>query len=321
MNEWLGRPLRSVPSDCSSALGRDMRLFDKALTQSPKLVREFIEPMLTQCVVLNADRIAEDVHQHERIQHSNYPYCIPPWDGCFVEWNAPHIETPWQHGAIVGLAKSEEVEIWSRENPTADCKAERGFIFYPLMWTGTLGLKCRCDSIAVLTDRSGLVVWTGYQDADIERDGSAQPATFALGAYVLGVIGMAFTFCNCKNVKLREVTKRDEPSAKIKRRLHIPDVKRYTLYIDGINNNPLEGSGDQEHVDRRWHICRGHFAEYTAERPLFGKLIGKYWIPQHARGNRKVGVIEKDYAIKGEVQCETVTSDGCSESSCCAQKD
>ena len=45
------------------------------------------------------------------------------------------------------------------------------------------------------------------------------------------------------------------------------------------------------------HICRGHFATYSAERPLFGKYAGTFWIPQHTRGDPRVGFVEKDYAV------------------------
>jgi len=37
---------------------------------------------------------------------------------------------------------------------------------------------------------------------------------------------------------------------------------------------------------------------YTTEKPLFGKYVGNVWCPPHARGNKKMGVIKKDYKIK-----------------------
>jgi hypothetical protein len=47
----------------------------------------------------------------------------------------------------------------------------------------------------------------------------------------------------------------------------------------------------------RVHLCRGHFATYSPEAPLFGKYVGRFWIPPHARGDRSRGMIEKDYKI------------------------
>lgn len=273
-----------------------MRLFDKALTQSKTNVREAIEPDLRRCVVLNADRIAEDITQkNDRLSFADYPYCVPPWPICFVEWS----EGKFQFGAIVQDQSGDNLELLKTGLNCAE--AERGLMFMPMCWAGDLGFRCRGDLVGLATTRDGLVIATGIEDHITDGreplDGAALPSRFCADYYA-EVIGMAFTFANCRNVKLGDVTQRDEPVAKIRRRLHIPDVKRYTLYIDGKKNNPLQATGDSEHVDKRWHLCRGHFAEYTAERPLFGKLIGKFWVPQHQRGSKSVGVIEKGYAIK-----------------------
>lgn len=32
-------------------------------------------------------------------------------------------------------------------------------------------------------------------------------------------------------------------------------------------------------------------------RVLFGRFTGRFWFPPHVRGNKKKGIIEKDYAI------------------------
>lgn len=48
------------------------------------------------------------------------------------------------------------------------------------------------------------------------------------------------------------------------------------------------------------HICRGHFAEYGPEFGkglLFGRYAGRFYIPPHLKGDKKNGVVEKDYAI------------------------
>lgn len=48
----------------------------------------------------------------------------------------------------------------------------------------------------------------------------------------------------------------------------------------------------------RVHLCRGHIREYTEDRPLFGKYTGRFWIPPHVRGDKKQGVIHKDYEVE-----------------------
>lgn len=52
------------------------------------------------------------------------------------------------------------------------------------------------------------------------------------------------------------------------------------------------------------HVCRGHFAEYGPEFGkglLFGKHAGRFYVPPHLRGDKKNGIVEKDYQVgRGE---------------------
>jgi hypothetical protein len=60
--------------------------------------------------------------------------------------------------------------------------------------------------------------------------------------------------------------------------------------------------------DNRIHLCRGHFKEYTKERPLFGRITGRFWWQPSVRGNKEKGVVMKDYVVKtGAAQCRTTT--------------
>jgi hypothetical protein len=46
------------------------------------------------------------------------------------------------------------------------------------------------------------------------------------------------------------------------------------------------------------HIVRGHFAEYTEEAPLFGRVTGRFFRSIHTRGNADLGVKKPDYKVK-----------------------
>lgn len=48
------------------------------------------------------------------------------------------------------------------------------------------------------------------------------------------------------------------------------------------------------------HICRGHFRTYTGDAPLFGKYVGTFWVPAHARGDAKHGLTIRDYVVHPE---------------------
>lgn len=54
----------------------------------------------------------------------------------------------------------------------------------------------------------------------------------------------------------------------------------------------------------RIHFCRGHFKEYTADAPLFGKIIGLWWWQPHVRGRSRDGIVIKDYEINGNQSSE-----------------
>jgi hypothetical protein len=73
----------------------------------------------------------------------------------------------------------------------------------------------------------------------------------------------------------------------------------HTLKIPGVSevlHYARENNGDVS-VDghKRLHICRGHLATYTSEKPLFGHFIGTVFRQPHWRGAKENGLIEKDY--------------------------
>ena len=66
----------------------------------------------------------------------------------------------------------------------------------------------------------------------------------------------------------------------------------HTIVLPGADHG---GEGDGQGAGRtRLHAVRGHFATYTPEAPLFGKLVGTCWRPWHLSGNPERGIIESD---------------------------
>lgn len=62
-----------------------------------------------------------------------------------------------------------------------------------------------------------------------------------------------------------------------------------------------EGKAQETGLKKALHICRGHFATYGDDAPLFGKHVGTFWKRMHIRGVAKEGMVAKDYKI-GEVK-------------------
>ena len=109
---------------------------------------------------------------------------------------------------------------------------------------------------------------------------------------------LTISFMHCKNLQTKEVG----PSTwdnrlwvkKHKKKL----VRYYVLDIEPMGE-VLEAEGGVSGVGlpKALHICRGHFATYTEDAPLFGRVIGTFWKPQHIRGKVKHGVVNKDYRV------------------------
>lgn len=116
------------------------------------------------------------------------------------------------------------------------------------------------------------------------------------------VVSMAaLSFLHCKNVTVRE----HAPPRQIRRaaeRDGVPIITYRTLDIAPMTRVLRDEGGIERHgMARALHICRGHFANYTADHPLFGRYVGQFYRPDHVRGNAKVGQVVKDYRIHAGV--------------------
>lgn len=115
---------------------------------------------------------------------------------------------------------------------------------------------------------------------------------------ILRPIWFAISLIHCKNVELV-----DKPIKRHERRRAarkgLPLIQYKTLVIEPFKKqvrNEAAASGENE-IHRALHICRGHFATYTEDKPLFGKYTGTYWRPMHVRGRADAGVVHKDYKV------------------------
>lgn len=112
-------------------------------------------------------------------------------------------------------------------------------------------------------------------------------------------IAFALSLLHCRNVELIDGP---EPSRQMRRmaeRRGTAAIRYKELVIDGLRQDTRpsaqhEGGSD---VKRALHICRGHFATYSDDNPLFGRIAGTFWRPMHTRGSDAVGRIKKTYSI------------------------
>lgn len=105
----------------------------------------------------------------------------------------------------------------------------------------------------------------------------------------------------CKNVFLSP-RDNDQKQARIARKRHGPSSTGYRYHV--LTVRPPGAKSDSPGIDigtMPRHVCRGHFNEYGPEFGkglLFGRLSGRFFIPPHVRGDKKNGIVEKDYEVR-----------------------
>lgn len=98
---------------------------------------------------------------------------------------------------------------------------------------------------------------------------------------------LAISFLHCKNVAVEEHAVNRPLAKKFRRRHGFDPAPHKTLVIEPLKATlKREGNADAVGLQKAMHICRGHFADYTEGRGLFGKLHGRFWMPMHVRGSK-----------------------------------
>lgn len=108
----------------------------------------------------------------------------------------------------------------------------------------------------------------------------------------------AISFMHCKNVVMSPVDPPAKLSLKHQRKHNRPLSRYHVLQIEPMKTIlSAEGNIEAVGIKKALHICRGHFATYSPEKPLFGKYSGTFWKPYHVRGSKKEGQVLKDYKV------------------------
>src|SRR6266571_8543192 len=108
---------------------------------------------------------------------------------------------------------------------------------------------------------------------------------------------LAICFAHCKGTEIKE----HQPSRQVRRAAERAGKPVFTFHTIDIEPSRqvlrTEGHISENGLTRALHICRGHFAHYTTEKPLFGKYAGTFYRPMHIRGTAEAGISVKDYRV------------------------
>lgn len=145
----------------------------------------------------------------------------------------------------------------------------------------------------------GIVSWSSAAKLSEEEEDQQKTYFSLLMASYLYPCLLGLSFMHCKNVK--NVAQEHPPklSKAYQRRYGNSLIVYHTLEIDPMKKVLREeGQSETLGLKKALHITRGHFANYTEGKGLFGKYHGTYWRPPHVKGSAEHGVVKKDYSIK-----------------------
>jgi hypothetical protein len=287
----------------------------ETITWRMKSLRPFVE----SAVSISADDVAAFAYSQEVPVAwrdwdwtKDFPNLAPPFPRFFVEWARPTAVLAGlpngDRAANVVLPRSGVLFVGGRRDQAAQCPlrglAGQGVEYaHWLTFTafgqfndegaGEMGVTA-----GVLTDGHGRVV--GEPVVDNLCPGRGRHDWDVVFRSIVAIGLLAVTFMHCKaGVRLEDV----EPPAALNRarvrRGRLPLVRYRTVVIDGLKEVlRTEGRLGEVGFKKALHLVRGHFANYTPDRPLFGHFVGTVFRSAHLRGDRASGRIIKDYEVK-----------------------
>lgn len=219
----------------------------------------------------------------------DFPSWVPPWPRTAYEYS------------LRDLSGRKQVDIM--EIVVTDERGKDGFAMNALCVERTqnlLEIHGRVDFLAgpdgTSTGQDIGIATNQYILQNYESEDAYRTKVWGMVVPVL----LANSFLACKNVTASDVAPHPKlAKAQLKKR-GVPKVTYKVLDI-GPAKEVLRTEGDIEHngLQKALHICRGHFAHYGPDAPLFGKYTGAFWHPMHTRGSAKNGVVVKDYRVTG----------------------
>lgn len=105
---------------------------------------------------------------------------------------------------------------------------------------------------------------------------------------------------SCKNICTEEIVPPEKLNKSRLKKGKLPHMTYKVLRISPQENVKAKDGGGGGLWENRIHLCRGHFKEFTEEKPLLGKHVGRYWWQPSVRGRNKDGVVLKDYEINAK---------------------
>ncbi len=264
--------------------------FDQVLTylnENKKLTGDTLDPFFSISISGAKKFLLQNIHPSlpKEIKYYELPNLAPPYPEMWFEWRD---------------ADQDDMAVYARTQKTAD-----GWVYFLFCFTNIknfmglhpLYLMFQVPASGKIKTGEGLGL-SYYADQLLESVPAMEIENLItdLNNNIIGMMLFAVSLMHCKNIV--EVEKGGK-NPNIKNRRHrSKGTKHYVLdVIPSRNIKRTEYEQPAGGIQQRLHFRRGHFKEYTVEKPLFGKYTGTFWWEAHAAGSTDIGEVRKDYRI------------------------
>lgn len=275
--------------------------FVRGLGPSLEQIRPYLQEATVFWVQNVADYLFEEDDKEEWSVLDDFPRIRPPFELVWLEWNSPDfIRSGGQVTPVTGKSVHGVLTRWT---PTATGGILTGFVF--------MRLDSPPDDMVVNVplpqfDYLGRYFIRVKETGEPEPWDAANPMLLDASApenmafmhsttSLIGPALLAISFLHCRNVTTHTVAATRPAGKRVRRR---GDGIKYTVLDIRPMQRTLRATGETTGLRQALHICRGHFKNYTAEKPLLGRYAGTFWWADQVRGAAHLGETRKDYEIK-----------------------
>lgn len=287
---------------------------DQRHARFSEIAASVIENTVRESEIIIADNVAEYVQAIAKpisglvtnsgidelgIEMSDIPNVMPPFDRLFIEWIPVGERDSESHIKQAGVAiRSEPAE----EALSSGHVKQHYFDRQVDPFAFVTACHVYSDSSGIPRYDGNCVTFFCNKMGQLADGKTRQVEGSDFYHAPLGIPFMAIAFMHCKNVVRTDATETEGPPDKWLRRMKQPALRYHVLEIDPMKEVlRKEGGAEATGIKKALHICRGHFATYTEEKPLFGNFVGTVWKSAHVRGAIERGAVVKDYSIKAKV--------------------
>lgn len=268
---------------------------------------------MARCPMLVIDNVSQFFYEQDERDDwdisKDFPNIAPPFARFWMECKAPTRIN--RRGTVTLEGHDLKEHGWFFQARRLDDGWAVQALLFARGWAPLPGVL---GTLALGVDKNG-----SYSDEILQREFAHAVPGFKPGDLIGGAYGalaemgqdfvnmlnhsiqpflLALSLLHCKNIARSEVNPPKPMSRKWERIYGKPLLRYHVLDIDPMRKIlRSEGGQAQNGIRRALHICRGHFARYTEDAPLFGRVTGSFWKPQHVRGSSDRGVVLKDYNV------------------------